>query len=247
MFHTKMDQIQHIFQNMFSCDSEFSNSDLQFLPALILYFPIIISLKIGMGFLSSETKKSIKNTIKGPHEIWNLSLSIFSLWGAINCIKHFSQHGYGCNFDDNIYFVLQCFCLSKVPELLDTVFIILNDKKLVLLQYYHHFATLALCYFGYMLMPSGLLIAAMMNYSVHFIMYGYFFLVSIGYKGLRRFGYIVTFFQLLQMAVAVILLFTLEPEACIQHDMNMNVLVNISTVMYTSYLILFAELFASKM
>lgn len=41
------------------------------------------------------------------------------------------------------------FCLSKIPELLDTVFIILRKKPLKFLQYYHHIVTMWFCWIAW--------------------------------------------------------------------------------------------------
>jgi hypothetical protein len=38
------------------------------------------------------------------------------------------------------------FCMSKIPELLDTVFIVLRKRPLRFLQYYHHIVTMWFCW-----------------------------------------------------------------------------------------------------
>lgn len=222
-------------------------AEILFFPAILLYFPVIIAFKFAMEKLNKKTKVSLKSYIKPYHEMWNLFLSVFSFYGAYKSLNHFYNNGYGCNFTDEITTIMRLFCLSKVPELLDTVFIILNDKPLVILQYYHHFATLVLSYFGYIVMPSGLIILAMMNFSVHSVMYGYFFLVSIGFKSLRKIGFIITFMQMMQMLIAVILLFILKPESCQEHNVDIPFFHNVTIIMYTSYLILFADLLFNKL
>jgi hypothetical protein len=41
------------------------------------------------------------------------------------------------------------FCLSKIPELLDTVFIVLRKRPLKFLQYYHHIVTMWFCWIAW--------------------------------------------------------------------------------------------------
>lgn len=41
------------------------------------------------------------------------------------------------------------FCFSKLPELIDTVFIVLRKQPLIFLHWYHHASVLVYCWFSY--------------------------------------------------------------------------------------------------
>jgi len=41
------------------------------------------------------------------------------------------------------------FCFSKLPELIDTVFIVLRKQPLIFLHWYHHASVLIYCWFSY--------------------------------------------------------------------------------------------------
>lgn len=72
------------------------------------------------------------------------------------------------------------FVFSKVAELLDTVFLVLNKKPLVFLHWYHHLTVLLLSWHAYLSQSPISLHVMAMNYSIHAVMYGYYFLRSIG-------------------------------------------------------------------
>jgi hypothetical protein len=54
-----------------------------------------------------------------------------------------------------LYIVLSCFiritifCISKVPELIDTLFIVLRKQKLIFLHWFHHATVLIYSWYRY--------------------------------------------------------------------------------------------------
>jgi len=126
--------------------------------------------------------------------IWNLFLSLVSMAGAIRVGTHLlyllSPWG-GFSFRDTICAPpeatyadnatgLWClvFTVSKLLELVDTVFVVLRKKKLIFLHWYHH-ATVLLCsWFGHVTFTPALYFMAI-NYSIHGVMYMYFFLMAL--------------------------------------------------------------------
>lgn len=241
-----MDEVKKILYELEFPETREDQAFLLFIPPLILYPIVIIALRAILNTTSDVYKANLRKMVTPYHNMWNLILSIFSGYGAYHTVSQLYNTGITCDIEPETFFALELFCLSKTPELLDTIFIVLKNRPLVLLQYYHHFATLFLCYYGYLTMADGLLVAAAMNYFVHFVMYGYFFLTAIGMNFLRRYGYLVTWLQFLQMAVAVYLIITLDPHGCIENSVSMYDLKCISGVIYGSYLILFGELLFSK-
>jgi len=120
---------------------------------------------------------------------WNLFLSLFSFYGASRTVPHMLWRMSHQSFEDTVCMsahvafgggtcglAVQLFILSKIPELFDTVFIVLRKKNLIFLHWYHHLTVLLYCWNSYVTESSAGLYFVSMNYSVHAIMYFYFFL-----------------------------------------------------------------------
>ncbi|CAG7726177.1 unnamed protein product, partial [Allacma fusca] len=90
------------------------------------------------------------------------------------------------------------FALSKILEFGDTVFIILRKQKLIFLHWFHHIATLLLCWFAfeYQDVVTRLYI---INTVVHSFMYAYYALTAYGVKIPRNFAMALTTLQISQM------------------------------------------------
>jgi hypothetical protein len=68
---------------------------------------------------------------------------------------------------------------SKIPELMDTVFIVLRKRPLIFLHWYHHVTVLLFCWSAYSTMAGSGLYFVAMNFSVHALMYGYYCLQAL--------------------------------------------------------------------
>ncbi|KAG5509406.1 hypothetical protein JKF63_06716 [Porcisia hertigi] len=97
-------------------------------------------------------------------------------------------------------FSVAMFGYLKTPELLDTLFLILQDKPVSFLHWYHHIVTAIYVWISsYRPIPSGIFFCGM-NYFVHAIMYLYYFLVVMGLrKSIRPLAPVITLLQVLQM------------------------------------------------
>lgn len=93
------------------------------------------------------------------------------------------------------------FVVSKAPELIDTVFIVLRKNKLIFLHWYHHVTVLLFCLHSYATRSSAGLYFASMNFGVHALMYFYYFLSASGYKA--GWAGLVTTLQISQMFVGM--------------------------------------------
>merc|ERR1712190_153103 len=69
-------------------------------------------------------------------------------------------------------------CLSKIPELGDTVFLILKRRPVRLLQWYHHTTVMLFCWRALATEYTPGIWFAVTNYFVHTIMYMYFCLMT---------------------------------------------------------------------
>mmetsp|Transcript_3590 Transcript_3590/g.8646 ORF Transcript_3590/g.8646 Transcript_3590/m.8646 type:complete len:300 (-) Transcript_3590:123-1022(-) len=103
----------------------------------------------------------------------------------------FKRHGYDfevlfCDSErkevrtGGLYFWLYMFYMSKIYELLDTVFLVLRKKPLTFLHVYHHAITLVLCWVELETDVVAQWCATILNAAVHVPMYYYYFLTSIG-------------------------------------------------------------------
>ncbi|CAG2056396.1 unnamed protein product, partial [Timema podura] len=91
------------------------------------------------------------------------------------------------------------FVLSKLPELGDTVFIVLRKQPLIFLHWYHHITVLLYSWFSYTEYTASARWFIVMNYFVHSVMYSYYALRSMGYSLPRGFAMLITTCQLAQM------------------------------------------------
>jgi elongation of very long chain fatty acids protein 6 len=129
----------------------------------------------------------------------------------------------------------------------DTFFIVARKKPLIFLHWYHHVTVLAFCWHSYATEASTGLFFVAMNYSVHAVMYGYYFLMAIEQKPKWLKPVVITIAQISQMivgtALCVMCFFLLQnaETACAVRKEN----VIAGGLMYGSYLYLFAE-FAVK-
>merc|ERR1712099_18206 len=96
---------------------------------------------------------------------------------------------------------LSLFCLSKIPELGDTVFLILKRKEVRFLQWYHRAATLLFCWLALATEYTPGIWFAVTNYFVHSIMYMYFCLMTFKsmQKMLKVIAPFITIIQIAQM------------------------------------------------
>lgn len=219
--------------------------DYFFLIPAVLYFPVIFGLKYLVDNLNSTVKKELNETLEPFNVTWDITLSIFSFMGSFNCIYFIYKNGYNCSFKDDFIWV-ELFCYSKVPELIDTLFIVLRGRKLVVLQYYHHLATLIMCWAGLKMFSKEIILGACINYTIHGFMYGYYALYSLGFKSIRDYGVIITFFQTLQMFVAMYNLIFVPIIPCRDSTIDIKYLYWYSIVIFLSYIYLFGNLFLDK-
>mmetsp|Transcript_27756 Transcript_27756/g.36379 ORF Transcript_27756/g.36379 Transcript_27756/m.36379 type:complete len:288 (+) Transcript_27756:144-1007(+) len=189
--------------------------------------------------------------------LWNLGLSAFSAIGMIRTVPHLAWLLYHHGFNDLICTVpsiaygsgaagmwTKWFILSKIPELGDTIFIVLRKKPLIFLHWYHHVTVLLYCWHSYVTESSMGIFFIAMNYSVHAIMYFYYFLGAIKYRISWLKPVYITIAQTSQMFVGVAvcigsaLMHMKNDHACaVKYD---NLIA--ATVMYASYFALFFKL-----
>lgn len=136
--------------------------------------------------------------------------------------------------------------LSKLPELGDTVFIVLRKQPLIFLHWYHHITVLMYSWFSYTEYTASARFFVVMNYCVHSLMYTYYALRALKFKPARAISMLITAMQLAQMVIGCAIniwahgfLQTAGHAACNISPTN----IKLSIAMYFSYFVLFARFF----
>lgn len=203
--------------------------------------------------------------LKVPLAVWNLLLSLFSAYGALRTLPHLihrintytfeetiCEHVYSAYGCGSVGLAVMLFIWSKIPELLDTVFIVLRKKPLIFLHWYHHISVLLFCWNAYVTESSAGLYFVAMNYTVHTVMYFYYFLQTIKLMPKWFPSWIITLMQICQMIVGTMIVCAsfyyyymggekYQAGECNNDPSNLAV----GGMIYASYLCLFVE-FASK-
>jgi elongation of very long chain fatty acids protein 6 len=134
----------------------------------------------GKYYMQSRPKYELRPLLIA----WNIVLAVFSITGTVRVwpdfLRTLFQHGVVYSVCNNSYaygitgFWSLMFVLSKLPELVDTLFIVLRKQELIFLHWYHHATVLVYCWYSYKdLAASGRWFMSM-NYLVHGLMYSYY-------------------------------------------------------------------------
>lgn len=193
--------------------------------------------------------------LRGVLSAWNTILAAFSIMGAfrtapefLHTLTHYGLYHSVCvpsfiNQDKVSGFWTYMFVLSKLPELGDTLFIVLRKQPLIFLHWYHHITVLLYSWFSYTEYTSSARWFIVMNYCVHAVMYSYYALRSMGYSPPRSFAMFITTLQLLQMIVGCAINLwaynIMKHTECHISPLN----IKLSIAMYFSYFVLFARFF----
>lgn len=218
----------------------------------------LLSIVIGKNYMKNKSvsNQKLRNTLT----FWNFSLSLFSFIGALRTVPELLfRISFENNFIDTINkdpshtwgtgacgLWCQLFILSKIPELLDTYFIVARKRPLIFLHWYHHVTVLLYCWHSFATKAPQALYFIAMNFTVHSIMYGYYCLSTLRIKPKWLNPKFITFIQVTQMFVGVIIQLKSMYLYIFQKNtlMNKNNLI-FGTIMYLSYLLLFVS-FAFK-
>jgi len=215
-----------------------------------------VSIILGRKFMANR----IAVETKVPLALWNFCLSLFSFIGASRTIPHFmyalstmSLRDIMCTRMEYTFGLgstglwVQLFCLSKFPELFDTFFVIIHKKPLLFLHWYHHVSVLLYCWHACVNERANGLFFICMNYCVHAIMYGYYFLSAIKKRPNWLKASFITKAQISQMFVGVIVTllsfkYSYTDSSCfVKRELNIA-----AFGMYGSYLLLFLMFYTQK-
>ncbi|OQR86335.1 elongation of very long chain fatty acids protein [Achlya hypogyna] len=208
----------------------------------------------GRHWMATRAPYDLKTALAG----WNLLLATFSFCGAVRTVPFLLDSIYQrgwyqsiCSEATDHYgngptgLWVALFIFSKVPELVDTFFIVVRKKPLIFLHWYHHITVLMFCWHAFAVRSASGLYFVAMNYSVHAIMYFYYFLTAVGYR--PRWALMVTAVQLSQMVVGVAVctmsvFYIHRGDSCHVDHANLKW----GILMYSSYLVLFLKFFIER-
>jgi elongation of very long chain fatty acids protein 6 len=225
---------------------------LVFWGAVVIY---LIFCFVGTQWMKTRERFDLRY----PLAFWNALLSLFSFIGMLRTVPYLFGRlltesfessmcrepieAYG---DGTVGFWTLLFILSKIPELFDTVFIILRKRDLIVLHWYHHASVLLYCWHAYSTKAASGLYFIAMNYSVHAFMYAYFCAQALRIVPKNFPAYLITVAQISQMVVGTFVCATswyylMIGRQC-ENDLNN---LRAGAIMYASYLLFFLE-FAFK-
>lgn len=220
------------------------------------YVVTIFSIK---KFMQNRPKYQLRR----PLLLWSLGLAVFSIMGfwkaSVFLLRYSFENGWKASVcdpvlkDKRISLWLWFFVLSKLPELVDTYFIVLRKQKLIFLHWYHHITVFIYCWYNYSNLVNSQQWYMSMNYFVHSIMYSYYAIrASNIYRPPMWVNMVITSLQLLQMLVGVwvnLYVFfnmTYTPGWYCDGDIETTYWhVGVAFAMYGSYFVLFTNFFYS--
>ncbi|XP_071748021.1 very long chain fatty acid elongase 6 isoform X2 [Lepeophtheirus salmonis] len=245
--------------------SEFEHSDVKdwmeqnwsrvCLLASSVYMIIIFG---GQYIMSARERFEMQNVLT----FWNIFLALFSLMGFSRTLPElfhvlFSSRGDGLYHSLCIPSFIEkdrvsgfwslMFVISKVPELGDTLFIILRKQRLIFLHWYHHVTVLLYSWYSYSEYTAVARWFIVMNYLVHSLMYSYYTFKTLKFRVPRQISMTITFLQLVQMIFGCIINIStyqikLSGKSCQVSYQN----IKFSLLMYASYFFLFVKFFVDS-
>ena len=232
--------------------------------AVVCYLSLVFVI---LPFIRWNKKEDVPGYMKTCFALWNLALSVFSTAGFVTCASYVLEvvqskgvHYLICSDtlmlgtkEDNaacygpVGFMMSLFMLSKFPELLDTIFLVLMHKNVEFLHWYHHVTVLLYSWFAYRSATPSAVFFGTMNYFVHSIMYFYFF-ASQYTKTLSFMRLPITALQLFQMLLGIFVtllayFYEADPSTGCSESYKNSGFFMFCACMYGSYFLLFFKLF----
>jgi len=224
--------------------------------ALVFVAAYLISIPSLKWLVARYGKWDVKNFAF----YWNAGLSIFSWCGVFACVPMLLRTLFTNGFyfttcappkwyaDDLSGLFLGLFIYSKVAELVDTILLVLAQKPVIALQWWHHSTVLLYCWHSYSVSIATGMWFCCMNYAVHSVMYGYFAVTATKYRKMATpFAMFITLAQLLQMVVGMYVTVKAVFYQAHGHECHVNKTNSVlGLLMYFSYFVLFLKLFVDN-
>lgn len=170
------------------------------------YVLLIFTLK---RYMENRPRLELRNAVI----MWNTLLAIFSITTACRTLPELADSltNYGfahsvcsLNFiaEDRVTaFWCWMMTISKVPELVDTFFVVFRKHQLIFLHWYHHVTVLLFAWYCYSEHGAPARWYTCMNCFAHSFMYTYYALRAIGVKLPKPVALSITLIQISQMLI----------------------------------------------
>ena len=194
--------------------------------------------------------------LRGALILWSTLLAAFSIVCAARLLQEFTkfvmEFGWKASMCSTLYsmegvngFWAMLFVWSKLPELGDTLFIVLRKQPLIFLHWYHHITVFVYAWYSYPLFLAPGRYFVDLNAAVHAFMYTYYALKASRLVRIpRQVNICLTLLQTSQMVVGCTVnilawKFRSQGDFCGTTETN----IKVSLLMYSSYFFLFAHYF----
>ncbi|CAD5210706.1 unnamed protein product [Bursaphelenchus okinawaensis] len=175
-----------------------------------IYFAIFYVL--GIAVLQRYMKNKKPLNLRSYLIAWNVFLALFSIMGTYRMGEEFVFVMKTRSFEDSVCLAMNpddvstlwacSFVLSKVIELVDTVFLLFKKKPVIFLHWYHHAIVLVYCWHAAVILTAASRWFIFMNYAVHSLMYTYYALAAYGIRFPRIISMSITTLQTVQMLMS---------------------------------------------
>ncbi|GMR48503.1 hypothetical protein PMAYCL1PPCAC_18698, partial [Pristionchus mayeri] len=172
---------------------------------------VVTAVYLVMVFIGPKIMENRKAfNLRLALTVWNITLSIYSAISFILLYPYVMQSyekggmiGTLC-YNDDLYtnkvsgYVTWLFIMSKGPELIDTVFLILRNRPVIFMHWYHHSVTFLLGQLFFTEFVPWARWGILINLMVHTVMYFYYGLRAYGIKTERWVSKMITCTQIIQ-------------------------------------------------
>uniref|UniRef100_A0AC34RJ24 Elongation of very long chain fatty acids protein n=1 Tax=Panagrolaimus sp. JU765 TaxID=591449 RepID=A0AC34RJ24_9BILA len=174
--------------------------------SVILYVVSIFGIKYVM-----RDRKPFD--LQQPLIIWNAILATFSILGFVlltpTFLKVVYEHGLSYTYTNVSelhtgkiagYWTF-LWVVSKMPEFLDTIFIVLRKKPLMFMHWYHHALTGYFAFVNFYEDNAYMIWVVYLNYFIHSFMYSYYGLRALRFKVPPQVAQLITGAQIVQFLI----------------------------------------------
>jgi len=176
------------------------------LKCVAVYVVAIFSIKLVMV---SRKPFGLQNFLK----LWNAILAVFSIAGFVYVTPTFlrviSQKGLQYTYTNiseiqtgkNAGYWCFLWCVSKIPELIDTLFIVLRKKPLMFMHWYHHAMNGWFAFVTFYEDCAYMVWVVWLNYFIHSWMYSYYCARALNIRVPPQFAQLLTGAQIIQFLI----------------------------------------------
>ncbi|KAF8374824.1 hypothetical protein PRIPAC_81253 [Pristionchus pacificus] len=177
------------------------------LQMVAVYLTVIFALKERM-------RNRAPYDLRMPLATWNFLIANLSGLSALAMVYQLATTTYNegmnatiCRTQDELYggrmgYAMFCLLLARLPEFIDTFFIVLRKQPLLFIHWYHHACTLVVGWFTYSTAFPAAAHVLFINANIHTAMYSYYYVTALGMRPPGFVAKTITFWQVVQFVLA---------------------------------------------